>query len=364
MHISYSFSSKKKKGSAFAALAVTGLIVSGCAAGDTGTPGSDGSSDSGNSQGPTEVTLVTHDSFVVPQELFDAFQEETGINVKVLASGDAGALVNQLVLTKDAPIGDVVFGIDNNLAGRAIAADILENYVAAGLTEKEDKFLLPSAGRDQLTPMTSGDVCLNIDPTYFEAQGIAKPQGLDDLIKPEYRDLFVTPGASTSSPGLAFLLATIDAQGFDGWEAYWQALVDNGVKITGGWSDAYGVDFTAGGGDGNRPIVLSYGSSPAFAPETESLNDTCYRQVEYAGIVKGTDNLEAAKQVIDFLFSVEVQESIPENMWVFPANQAAVLPAEWAENVTIADNAYFLDPEVVEENREDWVMTWSQIATK
>ncbi|MGB3413687.1 MAG: thiamine ABC transporter substrate-binding protein, partial [Microbacteriaceae bacterium] len=251
---------------------------------------------------PVELVLVTHDSFALAEGTLEKFTTETGIKVSVLASGDAGALVNQLVLTKDSPLGDVVFGIDNNLAGRAMSHGILLDYVSPELSAAEDKFLLPSdAGGKQLTPITSGDVCVNIDTTWFTEHSIAAPKTLSDLTKPEYQGMFAVPGASTSSPGLAFLLATIAEFGETGWQKYWAELVANEVKVTSGWSDAYYVDFTAGGGEGDRPIVLSYGSSPAFAPGTSSLDDTCYRQVEYAGIISGTKHEAEAQKLVDFL---------------------------------------------------------------
>ncbi|MGB3413802.1 MAG: thiamine ABC transporter substrate-binding protein, partial [Microbacteriaceae bacterium] len=171
------------------------------------------------------------------------------------------------------------------------------------------------------------------------------------------------PGASTSSPGLAFLLATIAEFGEDGWQKYWAELVANDVTVTSGWSDAYYVDFTAGGGEGDRPIVLSYGSSPAFAPGTSSLDDTCYRQVEYAGVISGTKHEAEAQKLVDFLLSSTVQGDIAENMWVFPVNQQVALPAEWLGAVSIPEQALELDPLLVEKNREKWILEWSQIAT-
>ena len=240
----------------------------------------------------TQVVLVTHESFVISKELQKQFEDESGYDLVVKASGDAGALTNKLVLTKDDPTGDAVFGIDNTFGSRAIDEGVLAAY-AAKLPDGADQYALDGDDDHDLTPVDTGNVCVNVDDTWFADQGVPEPQTLDDLVKPAYKDLFVTPGATTSSPGLAFLLATIAAYGADGWQDYWSQLMANGAKLTQGWSDAYQVDFTQGGGGGDRPIVLSYDSSPAFTVDgqggttTSALLDTCFRQVEYAGVLAG-----------------------------------------------------------------------------
>ena len=165
------------------------------------------------------LVLVTHDSFALSEGILEQFTQETGIEVQVQSSGDAGQLVNTLVLTKDSPLGDVVFGSDNTFASRAVENGVLADYASKDLTSAEDQYLLPEGqGREQLTPIDNGDVCVNVDHEWFAEKGLAEPTSLDDLIKPEYKDLFVTEAANSSSPGLAFLLATIAKYGDDGWQ--------------------------------------------------------------------------------------------------------------------------------------------------
>ena len=320
---------------------------------------------------PEKLVLVTHDSFNLSEGTLATFTDTTGIEVEVQAAGDAGELVNKLVLTKDSPLGDVVFGIDNTFASRAVNEGVLADYASADLTEAEDGYLLPAgSGREQLTPIDNGDVCINVDHEWFAEAGIAEPVTLDDLIKPEYKDLMVAPAANSSSPGLAFLLATIAAYGDGGWQDYWSSLVDNGVKLTGGWSDAYYVDFSGPSSEGDRPIVVSYASSPPFEVQegstvapTGALLDTCFRQTEYAGVIAGTEYPEAAGQLVDFLFSTVVQNDIPESMYVFPVNAAATLPEGWSDYAEIADDPYVVEPADIDENREAWLTEWASIAT-
>lgn len=316
------------------------------------------------------LVLVTHDSFALSDGILDQFTDETGIEVQVQSAGDAGQLVNTLVLTKDSPLGDVVFGIDNTFASRAVEAGVLEDYTSKDLTDAEAGYLLPAGqGGEQLTPIDNGDVCVNVDHEWFAEAGIPEPTSLDDLIKPEYKDLFVAQAANSSSPGLAFLLATIAAYGEDGWEDYWTALMANGTKIAAGWTDAYYVDFSGPSSEGDRPIVVSYASSPPFEVQegateapTGALLDTCFRQTEYAGVLAGTAQPDAAKKLVDFLFSTTVQNDIPESMYVYPVNAKATLPESFVKFAKIAQNPYVVEPAEIDANRETWLSQWAAIA--
>ena len=315
-----------------------------------------------------QVVLVTHESFVLPDELVSAFEDESGYDLEVKASGDAGSLTNKLVLTKDNPTGDAVFGIDNTFASRALDEGVLqvsEVERAAGA----DSYDLDGDGADYLVPVDTGNVCMNIDTTWFADKEIEPPATLDDLTKDRYRDLLVLPGATTSSPGLAFLLSTVAAFGED-WPAYWTRLLDNGAKVTEGWSDAYQVDFTQGGGGGDRPIVLSYDSSPAFtvddagASTTKALLDTCFRQVEYAGVLAGADNPDGAEAVLEWLGSTEVQEALPDAMYVFPVDADAKLPQAWADFAVRPVEPWTVDPDEIAANRDAWLTEWSDVISR
>jgi thiamine transport system substrate-binding protein len=329
--------------------------------------GGDSSSDaSGDAAAPQEVVLVTHDSFFLPKKLVKAFERDSGYDLVVRASGDAGTLTNKLVLSQGNPQGDVAFGVDNTFASRALDNDVFAPY-AAQLPAGAEAYVLP--GDDgRLTPVDNGNVCVNVDTTWFAAEGTAPPESLDDLIDPAYEDLFVLPGAASSSTGLAFLLATIAEYG-DDWPAYWTRLMDNGAKLTAGWSDAYEVDFTQGGGQGDRPIVLSYDSSPAFTIDggtstTAALLDTCFRQVEYAGVLTGAANPDGAEAVVDWLLSPEVQAALPTSMYVFPVDGATELPADWAKYAVQPDEPLSLDPADIAANRDEWLTTWSDVTSR
>lgn len=308
----------------------------------------------------TELTVVTHDSFTLPDDLKARFAEETGYEVTYLAPGDAGALVNQLVLTKDSPLGDVVFGIDNSFASRANDEGILVDYPSPALPAASSQFDAPN-----LTPIDYGDVCINADTAWFEEKGLPLPTTFDDLAKPEYKDLLVVSNPASSSPGLSFLVATIGAKG-DGYLDYWRSLMDNGTKVVSGWSEAYYTDFSAGGADGPRPLVLSYSTSPAFTigddgeSTTEALLGTCFRQVEYAGVLKGAENEVGAQKFIDFMLTPEVQAAIPENLYMYPVVPDTPLPEEWVKFAPLATTPIVVTQEEIGEKRDEWIRDWTE----
>lgn len=355
-----------------AALALTSCsLSSGSPAPSSPTAESEGSggSSAGGTDGPapSSITLVTHDSFNVSPEVMEAFTAETGIEVTMVAPGDGGALVNQLVLTKESPLGDVVFGVDNTFATRAIEEGVFEPYTSPALPESATEHLLD----DALTPIDFSDVCLNVDLAWYEENGQTPPQTFEDLLLPEYAGQTVVTNPATSSPGLALLAATVGAfgettaEGTGGWLEYWEQLRDNDLQVVDGWSDAYYVDFSGGGEDGAYPVVLSYASSPPFTvgedgeARTAALLDTCFRQVEYAGVLAGAENPEGARAFIDFMLSPEFQADVPEQMYVYPIDSSVELPQEWVEFAPLASSPWSVPAETIAAERSEWIDLWT-----
>lgn len=315
------------------------------------------SGEDGGSDAPGALTVVTHESFALPEDLLQRFAEESGLEVTYVNPGEGTSLVNQLILTKDSPLGDVVFGIDSTLASRALREGVVVPHVA-------DAKVIDGLAAEGLTPVDFGDVCVNADSAWFAANDVPVPTTLDDLTAPAYKELFVVPSPTSSSPGQSFLLATIGAKG-DGWVDYWKALEDNGVKLAAGWSDAYYTDFSGADGKGPRPLVLSYATSPAYtvdgdASTTEALLGTCIRQVEYAGVLAGAQNEVGAAKFIDFLLTPEVQATIPENMYMYPALDGVALPDEWAKFAPLSDEPIAIDGAQIDTGLEDWLRTWAE----
>ena len=310
----------------------------------------------------TTVTVVTHDSFSIPDEVVASFEARTGLKVTFVAPGDAGMLTNQLVLTKDAPLGDVAYGVDNTFASRVADAGVFADYtskVPAGADAA--KYAVP--GARNLTAVDYSDVCLNIDLGYFSTHNLTAPVTLKDLTKPEYKSLLSVSNPATSSPGLAFALETVAAFGND-WPAYWEALRANDVKVTSSWSDTYFTDFSAPNYGGDYPIVLSYASSPPSEvidgkPTTAALLDTCFRQIEYVGVLEGAKNPAGAQQVVDWMLSDEFQSALPDSMYVYPVSTTATIPAEWEKFAPLSPKPWSLTPAEMDAQRDDVISTWT-----
>lgn len=353
----------KQSGIAALALVGLGLTAAACGGSDTG-----GASAAATAKPGKTLVIATHDSWAMTKEVMAEFTKETGITVKTQQHGDAGELTNKLVLTKDHPLADGVFGIDNTFASRAVDEGVLQKYDAKQPASAK-QFALDGDAAHYLTPIDYGDVCVNVDDTWFNRRHLAPPKTFDDLTKPAYKGLLVTPGATTSSPGLAFLVATIGTYG-DGWQDYWKKLVANGVKIDSGWEDAYTVDFTAGGGHGDRPIVVSYSSSPPFTvpkgadkPTTSALLDTCFRQVEYAGVLKGAKNPKGAQEFIDFMLRKQFQAALPENMYVYPVDTTVGLPADWAKWAPVSPHPVPMSAADITAHRTEWLRDWRDVTS-
>jgi thiamine transport system substrate-binding protein len=326
----------------------------------------------GGGEKPTSVVLVTHDSFVVSDDVKQAFEQESGLKLRILKAGDAGEVVTTALLTAGNPQGDVLFGIDNNLLSRALEGDLFDAYESPALENVDQKYVLDPDHR--VTPVDHGEVCLNYDKAWFAERGIEPPRSLDDLTDARYEKLLVVENPATSTPGLAFLLATVARYGERGWQDYWRQLRENGVLVVDGWEAAYYQSFSGSSGKGNRPIVVSYASSPPAevifrkprpteAP-TAVVEDSCFQQIEFAGILRGARNEEGARELIDFMLSRRFQEDIPLNMFVFPVNREAALPADFEKYAVVPESPLTLDPETIEANREEWVDVWTDIVVR
>jgi thiamine transport system substrate-binding protein len=316
----------------------------------------------------TTITLVTHDSFAVSKRVLRAFEDRTGIDVKVQQAGDAGAALNQVILTKSNPIGDVFFGVDNTFLSRALEAGVFAEYRSPELSTVPAAYQLDPSHR--LTPVDHGDVCINYDKQWFAQKKLPVPRTLADLTKPAFKGRLVVENPATSSPGLAFQLATIARFGADGWRDYWAKLRANDVKVDDGWESAYDGDFSQGANHGTYPLVVSYASSPPAAvyyskpqPKTSPIGtmlDSCFRQVEFAGVLKGTAHAAAAHKLIDFMLSAPFQSDVPLQMFVFPVRDGTPLPAVFAKFAEVAPRPLSLPAAEIGAHRDAWIEQWTE----
>ena len=316
----------------------------------------------------TVLTVMTHDSFSVSEEVVAAFEAEHNAQLQFLKAGDTGTAVNKAVLAKDNPLADVFYGIDNTFLSRALEEEIFESYASPILVEIPEKFKLDPENR--ALPVDYGDVCLNYDVAFLNEHAIDPPSSLEDLLDPSYKGLLVVQNPATSSPGLAFLLATIGHFGEVDYLNFWRGLVENEVLVVNDWETTYYSEFTRWGG--TRPIVVSYGSSPPFEviyaeepmdePPTAAVveEETCFRQIEFVGILKGTQNRDLAEAWVDFMLSTTFQEDLPLQMYVLPVNPQAQLDETFVKYLAVPDRPAFVNPSDIAHNRESWIQAWTE----
>ncbi|MBW1635246.1 MAG: thiamine ABC transporter substrate-binding protein [Deltaproteobacteria bacterium] len=314
------------------------------------------------------ITLMSHDSFSISKKTIELFENENNATIRFLKAGDAGAALIQAILSKKNPLADVFFGVDNSFMSRALKADIFVPYNSPRLADIPEYLKLDKQNR--LLPVDYGDVCLNYDKAWFKEHKLTPPQNLADLAKPEYKSLTIVENPATSSPGMAFLLATISRFGEDGYLDFWAKLRANDVLVASGWEDAYYGHFTSAS-KGNRPIVVSYGSSPAAvvyysktpvttAPTGAVVSDgSAFRQVEFVGILKGSKKRQLAEKLVDFMLGTTFQEDIPLQMFVFPSNEKARLPDVFTRHAAVAEKPANVAPAAIEKNRNAWLEAWT-----
>ena len=324
----------------------------------------------GSTPAPRTLNIMTHDSFDASTSLIEAFEQSHTVRLHILKSGDSGAALNKAILSKDVPLADVFFGVDNAFLSRALGADIFDAYDAPALSTIPSAFQLDPQHR--ALPVDYGDVCINYDKAYFASHNLSLPRSLDDLTQPEYRGLLVVEDPATSSPGLAFLLATVAHFGDPGYLDFWKALRANGLAVVDGWETAYYTNFSAASGHGPQPMVVSYASSPpaevVFAdppisePPTGALigQDMCFRQIEFVGILHGTPNRDSAEAFVDFMLSTPFQEDMPLKMFVFPVKPQAGLPEVFTRFAEIPAQPATLTPEEIALHRDAWIQAWHQ----
>lgn len=317
-----------------------------------------------------KVTLVTHSSFQVSDSLKKEFEKTSGFKLEIVDGGDGGELVNKLILSKDAPQGDVCFGVDNTYASRLLSQGVIDkDRTVDTIPESAEKYLVDN--NRALVPIDMGDVAINIDKTYFTSHNLAEPKTFEDLAKPEYAKLLVAINPTTSTPGLAWMLATVGHFGADKFSDYWKALVKGGAKIASGWTEAYNTDFSAGEGKGAYPIVVSYASSPSYtvskdgtSTTTAALLDTAFRQVEYAGVLKGAANPAGGQAFINWMLSKAVQADIPKKMYMYPVDSSVQLPEALAKFGPLAEKPVEVAPNKITAEREQWLKLWASAVGK
>jgi thiamine transport system substrate-binding protein len=314
-----------------------------------------------------DVVLVTHDSFAISKSTKAAFEKQTGLTLRILQTGDAGEALNRALLTAGRPEGDVFFGVDNNLLSRALAGDLFVAYAPAALAQVPRRYDLDRS--HHLVPVDHGDVCLVYDRAWFARHKLRPPSSFGDILR--YAKLTVVENPATSTPGLAFMLATIAhfGRGNAPW-TFWSELRAGRVRVTDGWDEAYNALFSGSSTHkGTYPIVVSYSTDPAaevfFAgkPLAQSpvavVRSTCIGQVEFVGVLRGARNPAGARKLVDFMLSTRFQAGIPLSMFVYPVRRKTPLPTVYRRFAPPIPAPLSLSPTTIGANRDAWIKTWT-----
>lgn len=350
------------------ALTLTALMLIGC--GGTNAP----APTSAPPAATRSLTIMTHSSFALSEALLKEFETANNVKVQVLKSGDAGKMLSTALLNKATPLADVIYGVDNTLLTRALAGGLYEAYNAPALKEVPSEFKLDAQNR--ALPIDYGDVCINYDKGFFESKKLELPKALKDLTDSKYKNLLVVEDPATSSPGLAFALLTWKVLGEQGFKDFWKALRTNEVKVAPDWEAAYYSDFSGSSGKGARALVVSYASSPpaevffanpppTTAPTGSIANaNTCFRQIEFAGVVANTKNKELAQKWLDFMLSKKFQEDMPLNMFVYPVLNGATLPEVFVKHSAKVESPVIMSPDEIDKNRDAVIKSWTEVVVK
>ena len=348
----------------FYPLLIIAMILSACGPAAVST--------TSTSTAPRTLIVMTHDSFSASQSVITSFETANNVKLQFLASGDTGTALNKAILAKDNPFADVFYGVDNTFLSRALAEGIFIPYQSPVLAQIPSKYQLDP--QDRALPVDWGDVCVIFDSLYFTQHNLQPPQNLEDLAKPEYKNMLVVENPATSSPGLAFLLTTIGHFGTEKYLDYWTSLVANDVTVENDWSTVFYTDYTISGGD--KPIVISYNSDPAFevlqsttseiTPRTQVIasDGSCFTQIEFVGILHGSQNLDLAQKWVDYMLSPTFQEDLPLQMYVFPVNPNAKLDSTLQKYLVIPNNPAYVNPDEIAANRESWINAWTETVLK
>ena len=307
-----------------------------------------------------ELLIYTYDSFNSKWGpgpiVFKRFEKICDCNLKVVSSGDSGKVLNRVILEKTNPKADILLGLNNSDIEKSFIYDLWEPYISKNLERVPVDLRLDKKNR--VTPFDFGFIAF-----VYDSQKINKPpRNFNELLNSKYNKKIVIQNPKTSSPGLSMLHWTIAVFGESNFLKFWKRLKPNLLAVTDGWSSAYGM-FTRG----ETPIVLSYVTSPAYHLEYEKteryqvaeFQEGHFRQIEFAGILKGTKSIELSQSFIDFMLSEKFQNIIPLTNWMFPVIQYQPLPDSFRV-VPKVKKIKRINTSLVNQKNSKWIKSWSR----
>jgi len=221
---------------------------------------------------------------------------------------------------------------------------------------------------------------VNCDENYVDGENVTVPTSLWNLTEPQWNGKIAFPSPVTSSPGRSFMISTIDyfendedntTDAFD----WWSQIKQNGAIITSGWTESYETHYTGGYGEwtdgyiGDAAMTISYCHSPGVEAYYSSnwthstslmLPLTSFHQVEYAGIINGAANVDAANQFIEYLLSPEINTLMPEANLMYSVLDNTDLPetSGYQYHSDIPTQPSSISSERISQEMESWLSQW------
>lgn len=329
----------------------------------------------------TTVRILTYDIAAFSQSMLDEFTNNTGYEVELIRADDAGGILEQMLQTQGAPQSDLAVGLDNTYLQTALDFCLLQPHSTAP-PALDPSATLPYDGAYAL-PFDQGDVCLNVDENGLNETERTFPVDLWELTGPEWNGKTSFPSPVTSSPGRAFMIATIDYFEHDDNQTtnafdWWAAMADNNARFTSGWTEAYEVHYSGGYGEwteghiGDSILTVSYCHSPGVEAfysgnSTHStsitLERSTFHQVEYAGLTNGATNVNGANAFLDYLLSEEVNRNMPENNLMLSVLQEPTFPEtdgyQWHTDTPAMNANVSMDR--IAQNMDTWLNQWQTV---
>lgn len=325
------------------------------------------------------LKILTYDIAAFSDDMLTNFTEQTGFAVELVYTDDAGGILEIMLQTQGSPQVDLAVGLDNTYLQTALDFCLLTvNNVD---TSNVDPNVMALYDGPKAVPFDQGHVCLNYDESVVDGENLTEPQTLWNLTESQWTDKTVFPSPLTSSPGRAFMVATIDyfendldpnTTAFD----WWKAMADNGATFTSGWTEAYEIHYSGGYGAwvdghlGDAAMTVSYCHSPGVeayyggnwtSSTSLVLPRATFHQVEYGGLVNGGGNQEAANAFLTFLLSEDINRNMPENNLMQSVLNNATWPEEegYRYHTDLPTLNANITTERIGQEMDDWLMAWT-----
>jgi len=302
-----------------------------------------------------ELTVYVYESLSwIEEGTVQKFEEMNDCEVKVVKLGDAGNVLTRLVLERKNPRADVVIGLDQSLAAKAVEEDLLIPYKPENIENIKDEALIFDP-EYYVIPYDYGAIAIIYDPEKIHEE----LESFEDLTK--FKNSLIIQDPRASSTGQAFLLWTI-AVYENNWKDFWERLMPAILTVSPSWDDSF-AKFEIG----EAPMMVSYATDSAYSQYYYGSSkykvfipkEGAYVQIEGAGIVKGTDNLVLAQKFIEFILTEDFQKGIPLNQWMFSAIDVE-LP-EVYQYAVVPEKILTIPAQEISNNLERWLKEWEAL---